>query len=110
MFHQKAKLSSQLTLLLILSPKKEAHVTKTNKQNNKWADVAWRLVGWAHYQEVGILKLLSELQCRQGEWLQVSTLITMNVDGSLSKTLNPSVVEQTSVKVSWLLFLECTRS
>lgn len=80
MFHQKAKLSSQLTLLLILSPKKEAHVTKTNKQNNKWADVAWRLVGWAHYQEVGILKLLSEWQCGQGERLLL--LLSLNSDNN----------------------------
>lgn len=49
MFIKKPKLSSRLSLLLILSRKKEAHV-KTNKQlNNKWADVAWRLVGWVRY-------------------------------------------------------------
>ena len=41
MFQKNTERSSQHTLLLILSPKKEAHVTKTNKHiNNKWADVA----------------------------------------------------------------------
>lgn len=57
MFQKNTERSSQHTLLLILSPKKEAHVTKTNKHiNNKWADVAWRLVGWARYQEVGVFE------------------------------------------------------
>lgn len=60
MFNKKLKLSSRLTLLLILSCKKEAHV-KTNKQtNNKWADVAWRLVGWARNQKVDVLKPFCE--------------------------------------------------
>lgn len=65
MFIKKPKLSSRLTLLLILSLKKEAHV-KTNKQiNNKWADVAWRLVGWVRYQKVGVLKPSSLGQSNQ---------------------------------------------
>lgn len=65
MKNKSTKLSHQLTLLLILSPKKEAHVTKTNKQtNNKWADVAWRLVRCARYQKVGVSMPSSEWAVR----------------------------------------------